>query len=245
MIVRTAGNTVEAPLLTDLAALRLAPLRCQYLGYLENGQGDPIHCYSAEIDPAVTLADGLVAEGLRELYAPLGDGLFNVAGRAVQVVTWDRTHQYCGQCATPTEALTQERARRCPACGLTSYPRISPRASSRWCAAMSTATASCWRATIASHRGVTANWRDSPSRASRWRRARKCEVLEEVGIRIKNVRYFGSQPWPFPNSLMVGFTAEHESGEITLEESELADAEWFAADELPSLPPKITIARSH
>ena len=123
MIVRTAGNTVEAPLLTDLAALGLAPLRQQYLGYLENGQTEPIHCYSAEIDPAVALADGLVAEGLRDLYAPLGDVLFNVAGRAVQIVTWDRTHQYCGQCATPTEALTQERARRCPACGLTSYPR--------------------------------------------------------------------------------------------------------------------------
>ena len=107
MIVRTAGNTVEAPLLTDLTALGLAPLRQQYLGYLENGQGDPIHCYSAEIDPAIALADGLVAEGLRDLYAPLGDVLFNVAGRAVQIVTWDRTHQYCGQCATPTEALTQ------------------------------------------------------------------------------------------------------------------------------------------
>ena len=128
MIVRTAGNTVEAPLLTDLAALGLVPLRWQYLGHLENGQTEPIHCYSAEIDPAVALADGLVAEGLRDLYAPLGDVLFNVAGRAVQIVTWDRTHQYCGQCATPTETLTQERARRCPACGLTSYPRISPAA---------------------------------------------------------------------------------------------------------------------
>ena len=108
------GNTVRAPLLTDLAAFGLAPLRQQYLGYLENGQGEPIHCYSAEIDPALALADGLVAEGLRDLYAPLGDVLFNVAGRAVQIITWDRTHQYCGQCATPTETLAQERARRCP-----------------------------------------------------------------------------------------------------------------------------------
>ena len=69
------------------------------------------------------------------------------------------------------------------------------------------------------------------------------EVLEEVGLRIKNVRYFASQPWPFPNSLMIGFTAEYEDGEITLEESELADAQWFTADNLPQLPPKMTIAR--
>ena len=69
------------------------------------------------------------------------------------------------------------------------------------------------------------------------------EVCEEVGIRIKNVRYFGSQPWPFPNSLMLGFTAEYESGEIRLEESELADAQWFSVGNLPSLPPKMTIAR--
>ena len=69
------------------------------------------------------------------------------------------------------------------------------------------------------------------------------EVLEEVGIRIKNIRYFKSQPWPFPNSLMIGFTAEYDEGEIKLEESEIADAGWFSADNFPSLPPKMTIAR--
>ena len=60
---------------------------------------------------------------------------------------------------------------------------------------------------------------------------------------LKNIRYFGSQPWPFPNSLMIGFTAEYEGGEIKLEESELAEAGWFAADELPGIPPPFTIAR--
>ena len=243
MIVRTAGNTVEAPLLTDLAALGLVPLRWQYLGYLENGQTQPIHCYSAEIDPAVALADGLVAEGLRDLYAPLGDVLFNVAGRAVQIVTWDRTHQYCGQCATPTEALSQERARRCPACGLTSYPRISPAA----------IIAIVRRDEHGERILLARNHRFPPGRYSvlagfvepgeSLEACAQREVFEEVGIRIKNVRYFGSQPWPFPNSLMLGFTAEYESGEIRLEESELADAQWFSVDNFPSLPPKMTIAR--
>ena len=243
MIVRTAGDSVEAPLLTDLAALGLVPLRWQYLGYLENGQTQPIHCYSAEIDPTVALADGLVAEGLRDLYAPLGDVLFNVAGRAVQIITWDRTHQYCGQCATPTEALSQERARRCPACGLTSYPRISPAA----------IVAIVRRDEHGERILLARNHRFPPGRYSvlagfvepgeSLEACAQREVFEEVGIRIKNVRYFGSQPWPFPNSLMLGFTAEYESGEIRLEESELADAQWFSVDNFPSLPPKMTIAR--
>ena len=69
------------------------------------------------------------------------------------------------------------------------------------------------------------------------------EVREEVGIRIANLRYFGSQPWPFPNSLMIGFTAEYAGGEINLEESEIADARWFAPPDMPQLPPKISIAR--
>jgi NAD+ diphosphatase len=69
------------------------------------------------------------------------------------------------------------------------------------------------------------------------------EVFEEVGISVKNIRYFGSQPWPFPNSLMIAFTAEYAGGEITTSPSEIADAAWFSADKLPSVPPRITIAR--
>jgi NAD+ diphosphatase len=69
------------------------------------------------------------------------------------------------------------------------------------------------------------------------------EVEEETGIQVDNIRYFGSQPWPFPNSLMIGFTAEHAGGEIVIGAGEIADAQWFAPDALPLLPPKISIAR--
>jgi NAD+ diphosphatase len=243
MIVRTAGNAGEIALLTDPAAFGLAPVRAQYLGYLENSRDQAIHCYSAEIDPNAALPEGLAAEGLRDLYAPLGDVLFNVAGRAVQVVAWDRTHQFCGQCGTPTETLPSERARRCPACGLTSYPRISPAA----IIAVVRRDEHGERILLArNHRFPPGRYSVVAGFAEPGESLEACaqrEVLEEVGIRIRNVRYFGSQPWPFPNSLMVGFTAEHESGEIRLEESELADARWFAADALPQLPPKMTIAR--
>ncbi len=69
------------------------------------------------------------------------------------------------------------------------------------------------------------------------------EVCEEVGIRIRAIRYFGSQPWPFPNSLMIAFTAEYDGGEITPEESEIAEAGWFPADALPDIPPRMSISR--
>jgi NAD+ diphosphatase len=68
-------------------------------------------------------------------------------------------------------------------------------------------------------------------------------VLEEVGIEVKNIRYFGSQSWPFPHSLMIGFTAEYAAGEITVDEEENSDAGWYSAESLPRIPDKISIAR--
>jgi NAD+ diphosphatase len=71
----------------------------------------------------------------------------------------------------------------------------------------------------------------------------KREIFEEVGLTVKNIRYFGSQPWPFPDSLMVAFTAEYGGGEIRIDPSEITDAGWFSAGELPAIPPRISIAR--
>lgn len=223
--------------------LDIRPERIQYLGCLEDGLGGRRHCYSGDVDPSAPLPGDMRAEGLRELHDPLGDLLFNLAGRAVQIANWDRTHQYCGQCGARTETQSHERAKRCPQCGLTSYPRLSP--------AIIIAVV---RKTAAGNRLLMArNHRFPPGRYSvvagfvepgeSLEDAAEREVREETGIRIKNIRYFGSQPWPFPNSLMLGFTAEYDCGEVTIEEAEIADAQWFAADEMPRLPPKISIAR--
>ena len=178
-----------------------------------------------------------------EIGAQIGDTLFSLAGRAVQIVNWDRTHQYCGQCGTPTETVSFERAKECPNCKLTSYPRLSP--------AIIIAVTRC----MGDEKRIllARNHRFPPGRYSvvagfvepgeSLEDTARREVFEEVGIRIQNIRYFDSQPWPFPNSLMLGFTAEYESGDFVLEEEEIADAQWFAADDLPRLPPKISIAR--
>jgi len=161
----------------------------------------------------------------------------------VQIVTWDRTHQYCGQCATPTDTLPQERARRCPACGLTSYPRLSP----------AVIIAIVRRDEHGDRILLARNHRFPPGRYSvvagfvepgeTLEQALAREAAEEVGVRLRAPRYFASQPWPFPHSLMIAFTAEYAGGELRCEDAEIAEARWFPADALPALPPSVSIAR--
>jgi NAD+ diphosphatase len=243
LLMRSNGEAAEVPLTADPASLGISPIRRHYLGYLENERLEQTDCYGAEIAPGTALPEGMIADGLRQLYPRLDDLLFSLAGRAIQIVTWDRTHQFCGQCGAPTESLAHERAKRCPACGLTSYPRLSPAA----IIAVVRHTDQGSRLLLArNHRfppgrfSVIAGYVDPGETLEDCARR---EVHEEVGIQIKNIRYFGSQPWPFPNSLMLGFTAEYAGGEIVLEEKELAEAGWFAADALPGMPLKMTIAR--
>jgi NAD+ diphosphatase len=243
VVLSQVGEEASVPLASDPAELGVEPVRALYMGYLETGEAQRLDCFAAEIAADAPLPEGMIAEGLRELYPRLGELLWGVAGRAVQILAWDRTHRFCGQCGTPTENARHERSKRCPSCGLVAYPRLSP--------AIIIAVV---RRTEAGNRLLLArNHRFPPGRYSvvagyvePGESLEECayrEVHEEVGIRIKNLRYFGSQPWPFPNSLMIGFTADYDGGEIRLEESEIADAGWFAADELPGLPPKMTIAR--
>ena len=239
--------TADIPRAADLAALGLPDaadgVRPHYLGYLADDDGAPIDCYCAEISPATPLPEGLIADGLRALYPRLGDLLFSIAGRGIQVVAWDRTHRFCGQCGAATVDQVHERAKRCPACGLISYPRLSPAI----IIAIVRRTDGGDRLLLArSHRFPPGRFSVIAGFVEPGETLEACaqrEVCEEVGIRIRDIRYFGSQPWPFPNSLMIAFTAEYAGGEITLEESEIAEAGWFAADALPDIPPRMSISR--
>ena len=243
LLVHTAGERAEVLHAGAEKELGLPILRRNYLGVLTLEDQPPVHCYAAEIDPDAPLPDGLSAEGLRQLYTRLDEPLFQVAWRAVQIVDWDRTHQYCGRCGTPVESLSTERAKQCPACGLTNFPRLSPAI----IIAVVRHTAEGPRLLLArNHRfpqglySVIAGFVEPGETLEECARR---EVMEEVGIAIKNIRYVASQPWPFPNSLMLGFTAEYAGGDIVLEEAEIAEAGWFAPDALPGLPPPISIAR--
>ncbi len=175
---------------------------------------------------------------LRAAMMALPETLAALAGRAAQVLDWDRSSRYCGVCGTPTILAEGERARRCPACGAVAYPTISP--------AM-----------------MVLVWREGElllARAPRFapgvfsalagfveagESIEECvhrEVTEEVGVAVTDLRYFGSQSWPFPHSLMVAYTARWASGEIVAQASELESARWFALDALPGIPPRFSIS---
>lgn len=178
--------------------------------------------------------------GLRSLYPLLSDRAFRIAGRALQLVEWDETHRFCGRCAEPTVPSEREHARNCPRCGLSQFPRLSP--------AVIMAVTKGDRILLGrpprlpeGMYSVLAGFVE-PGESLEETVAR--EVREEAGIEVADVRYFGSQPWPFPNSLMVAFTARWAAGELRREPEELDDLGWFAADALPRIPPRISIART-
>ncbi|WP_414584133.1 NAD(+) diphosphatase [Scytonema sp. PCC 10023] len=234
LLVRAEGKVSEIPKLITLAEIGLEPVRTQFLGTLD---GQP--CYSAELPTDVIAPDGMTLQGLRELYGTLDEDLYALCGRAIQIVEWDRTHQYCGHCATPTTQLSHERAKRCPNCGLVNYPRLSPAIIVLVSRGEELLLARAPRFPPGMY-SVLAGFVE-PGESLEETVVR--EVREEVGIEVKDIRYFGSQPWPFPNSLMIGFTATYASGDIVIEPQELVEAGWFSKHNLPQIPPKLSIAR--
>lgn len=177
--------------------------------------------------------------GLRVLAGFLEPTLFDVVGRAMHTCDWLTTSRFCGRCGTATKPFDHERAMACPKCELHVYPRISPaiitlvRKGELALLASNAKFPGVFYSTLAGFADIGESLEQTLLR----------EVKEETGITAKNPRYFGSQPWPFPNSLMIGFTAEWESGEIEIDPKEISDAQWFAADQLPMIPPPLSIAR--
>ena len=177
--------------------------------------------------------------GLRALASLVDGGLFGVIGRALHAVDWLTTSRFCGRCGARTARVADERCMACPVCDLHVYPRISPaiitlvRKSDLALLGSNAKFPSAFYSTLAGFADIGESLEETLAR----------EVHEEVGVRVRDVRYFGSQPWPFPNSLMIGFTAEWESGEIAIDPKELSDAKWFSAHELPMIPPPLSIAR--
>lgn len=161
-----------------------------------------------------------------------------LAGRAAQVLEWDRTHRFCGVCGAPTVIKPGERARVCTACGHVAYPRVSP--------AM---MALVWRPgellLARSPHFAKGRYSALAGFVEPGESLEDCihrEVAEEVGVAVRDLRYFGSQSWPFPHSLMVAFTARWDGGGIVPQPDEIEDARWFPIDALPDVPPRFSIS---
>lgn len=182
---------------------------------------------------------GAVPRGLRAALPLLDPNALRRAGRARQLLEWRQNHRFCGRCGEQTRLAERGTALRCPACGLSAFPRVSP--------AVIVLVHDGDRMLLGrAHRfppGMYSTLAGFVEPGESAEDALRREVREEAGVEVGDLRYFGSQPWPFPHSLMLGFHARYAGGEVRLEDDEMEDVRWFTRDHLPELPPAVSIAR--
>lgn len=234
VLVRPGEEGPSFPDTGDAHTMGLEVTTGLYLGATEDTA-----CLLAHGDASRPAPAGLEWVELRPLWGALPEELFWIAGRANHLADWDRAHRRCGACGAELALLEDEWAKTCPACGQTYYPQVSP--------AVIASVVDGDRILLARNRryrypffSVLAGFVEPGENLEA---AVHREIREEVGVEVRNVRYFGSQPWPFPNSLMVGFTAEYAGGEIDPDPEEILEARWFARDAMPEIPASISIAR--
>ena len=234
LLVHPKASSLSIPCLVDFEESGLTTVGQHYLGQIADR-----HCYAVELAEDIAPPPGMDLLGLRQVYGVVDEDLFVLAGRALQIVEWDRTNQYCSRCGSRMRTSPTERAKECPQCGLLAFPRLSP--------------AIIVLVEREAEILLARSYHFPPGRYSviagfvepgeTLEEAVVREIREEVGLAIKDIRYFGSQPWPFPHSLMIGFTSSYAGGEISLDDAEIEDAGWYRANSLPDIPDKISISR--
>ncbi|TDV72363.1 NAD(+) diphosphatase [Pseudomonas sp. LP_7_YM] len=198
--------------------------------------GEPV--YVLVLKQAVLL-EGMGWQTLRQFMLADDADVFQMLGYAAQISTWAREHRFCGSCGQPMQQVPGERAMYCRDCDLRSYPRISP-------SMIVLITRGDEVLLARSPRFVTGVYSTLAGFAEPGEAAEDCvrrEVMEEVQVKVRNIQYKGSQCWPFPHSMMLGFHAEYDSGEIVPQADEIEDAQWFSIHDMPPLPASRSIAR--
>ena len=235
MLVRGEDDSNLTPLTATPEGLGLESLFEKDIGELDGKK-----CFAAEVKQATKEPEGMSFRDLRGMLGTIDEGFFAMAGRAKQLVNWNRTHQFCGRCGAGTMPGPTDLSKECPRCGLHFYPRLSPAAIMLITSGKELLLARSPHFPPGMYSALAGFIEPGESIEQTIER----EVREEVGVEVRNLRYFGSQPWPFPDSLMIGFTAEYAGGELRFEEEEIEDAGWFSAERLPVLPPRLSIARA-
>lgn len=234
ILLRKTAEGYAMPCIADAQDLHIEETHLDFLG-----KYDLHDCYFAELCGLDFEISDFELIGLREVTSYVdAKGIFQLAGTANQLIHWNRMNQFCGNCGNKTIRKTEVRAKECPNCGNIIYPRISP--------ATITAITKGNEILLAHNRSfkrkfysLVAGFVEAGETLEQCVRR---EIMEEVGIKVKNIRYLNSQPWPFPDSLMMAFTAEYDSGEIAVDNEEIDEASWFSPDQLPEIPNEDSIA---
>ena len=239
-ILLTGGDTPRFPTAEELATV-LSVEPGSLVGAevpLRPLHGTPCTAYDLPADFEPPPGTSLV--GLRVLAGLVPADLFRTAGTALQKVEWLRTHGFCSRCGHATERHDVHEAMVCPRCGHLHFPRLSPAVivlierGREMLLARSPGWPAGLYSTVAGFVEPGESLEECVHR----------EILEEVGVRVTDLRYFGSQPWPFPHSLMVGFVTTWLEGEIAIDGIEIEDARWFTPEDMPpALPFQHSIAR--
>ena len=234
-VIYAPGQAPRSLFFTGALPAEVSPESVQYLA-----RHDGVFYYAAELQSGVALPSNLVSAPVRELSGKMPDRDLALAAYAVRIIEFNRSNRFCGRCGARTRPLRTERARLCSDCNRIVYPRLSPaiivliRKSNEVLLARSPHFAPGIYSVIAGFVEPGENLEEAVCR----------EVNEEVGISVRNIRYLASEPWPFPDSLMIGFSADYAGGEITIDNNEIESAGWFTRDNLPDIPSKMSISRA-
>ncbi|MEE9913429.1 MAG: NAD(+) diphosphatase [Deltaproteobacteria bacterium] len=209
---------------------------------LHVGLLDQINCYAVldQTERGIELPDTEWVP-LRLSYGKFDYDLFQIYGRARHLLLWAENNRFCGRCGKPMTLKSDERCFLCPSCGFTSYPRISPAVIVSIEKDGKLLLARSMRFRPAELYSVLAGFVEPGESLEECIRR---EIKEEVGIEVKNIQYFKSQPWPFPDSLMIAFTAEYAGGELSIDQDEITDAAWYSPEEFPMIPGKVSVSRA-
>ncbi len=235
LLLKKEGDTYTIPYQENNPTPVAEWTRIHELTYTD---GEIFKCYAVDY-PLTNLPEGYETSALRPTYLLLPHHLYQMAGKGAEILYWDQNSKYCPVCGMPMKFHTAI-SKRCTGCGKEIWPSVATAIIVRIEKENKILMVHA-RNFRGDFFGLVAGFVETGETLE------ECvhrEVMEETGLHIKNVKYFGSQPWPYPCGLMVGFTAEYESGDIKLQNSELSAGSFFSKDNLPQIPGKASLARA-
>lgn len=234
LLVKTISSTFEIP----NSNLFNNDFLETYKGFLISESAD-LNVYSFDVDDTFEIPSDYSFISLREARDHHLDLAYLDAIQGLHVLNWSRKHKYCGVCGSKFDKINSDRSKKCSNCGNILFPQTSM--------AVITGIFKDGQILLAHNtnfpQGLYSLIAGFVELGETLENAVQREIMEEVGLKVKNIRYFGSQPWPFPNSMMIGFLADYDSGEINTDDIEIESAHWYTPENFPEIPHGFSIAR--